>query len=205
MAPRIFTLLRSPVTETSGGQPTRLQVACRVESCRKLASSVKISAQCRAGAFFGSDRCGGASGSAPRHRRGPEYGADVAPKIPTHAATCVHDRDDTGCRTPPRSPRRCPDAVVQSVSHRTAVQNISQLLLLLVRQFRGPARPIALQQAVDSMDLIALEPLGHLRSRCLENSRQLTAALAFRVQHDRLQSFRHAIGSVAFGLFAESY
>jgi hypothetical protein len=44
----IFTLLRSPVTGTSGGQPTRLQVACRVESCRKLASSVKISAQCRA-------------------------------------------------------------------------------------------------------------------------------------------------------------
>src|SRR5712692_392541 len=52
MAPRIFTLLRSPVTGTSGGQPTRLQVACRVESCRKLASSVKISAQCRAWAFF---------------------------------------------------------------------------------------------------------------------------------------------------------
>src|SRR5437899_2520953 len=37
MAPRIFTLL--PLTGTSGGQPTRLQVACKVESCRKLASS----------------------------------------------------------------------------------------------------------------------------------------------------------------------
>src|SRR5712692_6149042 len=34
------------------GQPTRLQVACRVESWRKLASSVKINAQfCRC-AFF---------------------------------------------------------------------------------------------------------------------------------------------------------
>ena len=38
-------LLRSPVNGTSGGRPTRLQVACIVESCRKLASSVKISAR----------------------------------------------------------------------------------------------------------------------------------------------------------------
>ena len=42
---RIFTLLRSPVTGTSGGCPIRLQVACKVESWRKLASSVKISAR----------------------------------------------------------------------------------------------------------------------------------------------------------------
>src|SRR5438270_401736 len=42
MAPKIFTLLRCPVTGTSGGQPIRLQVACRVESWRKLASSVEI-------------------------------------------------------------------------------------------------------------------------------------------------------------------
>ena len=50
--PRIFTFLRSPVTGTSGGHPTRLQVAWMVESCRKLASSVKMSAQCRERAFF---------------------------------------------------------------------------------------------------------------------------------------------------------
>jgi hypothetical protein len=48
----IFTLLRSPVTGISGGWPTRLQVACRVESCRKLASSVKISARFSVRAFF---------------------------------------------------------------------------------------------------------------------------------------------------------
>src|SRR5260370_41302209 len=40
-------VLAFSVTGTSGGQPTRLQVAWSVESCRKLASSVKISAQCR--------------------------------------------------------------------------------------------------------------------------------------------------------------
>src|SRR3990167_9954107 len=52
MAPRILTLLRSPVTGISGGCPMRLQVACRVESCRKLASSVKISARFSRRAFF---------------------------------------------------------------------------------------------------------------------------------------------------------
>src|SRR5262249_43192748 len=47
-----FTFLRSPVTGISGGHPTRLQVAWSVESCRKLASSVKMSAQFRKRAFF---------------------------------------------------------------------------------------------------------------------------------------------------------
>lgn len=42
MAPRILTLLRSPVTGISGGRPIRLQVACRVESWRKLASSIHL-------------------------------------------------------------------------------------------------------------------------------------------------------------------
>jgi len=57
---------------------------------------------------------------------------------------------------------RRPDAGVQAVSGRTAVQNISQLLLLLFRQFRWPARSIAFEQTIHSMALIALEPLGHL-------------------------------------------
>jgi hypothetical protein len=45
-------LLRSPVTGISGGRPIRLQVACKVESWRKLASSLKISAQFLIWAFF---------------------------------------------------------------------------------------------------------------------------------------------------------
>src|ERR1035437_2270982 len=107
MAPRIFTLLRSPVTGISGGHPTRLQVAWSVESCRKLASSVKRSAQCRERAFFlGRDRCGGAIGPAPQRRRGPARGGAVALKIPSREAICAHGRDDTEHRTPPRSPRQ---------------------------------------------------------------------------------------------------
>src|SRR5437667_11093139 len=47
-----FPVLRSPVTQNSGARPTRLQVACKVVSCRKLASSVKISAQFFLWAFF---------------------------------------------------------------------------------------------------------------------------------------------------------
>src|SRR5215472_13299237 len=52
MAPRIFMFLRSPVTGTSGGHPTPLPVAWMVESCRKLAWSVKMSVQFRERAFF---------------------------------------------------------------------------------------------------------------------------------------------------------
>ena len=52
MAARIFTFLRSPVMGISGGHPMRLQVAWSVESCRKLASSVKRRAQWRERAFF---------------------------------------------------------------------------------------------------------------------------------------------------------
>jgi hypothetical protein len=44
--------LRSPVTGISGACPTRLQLACSVESCRKLASSVKISARFWVRVFF---------------------------------------------------------------------------------------------------------------------------------------------------------
>jgi hypothetical protein len=45
-------LLRCPVTGISGGWPTRLHVAYRVESWRKLASSLKIRGQFWAWAFF---------------------------------------------------------------------------------------------------------------------------------------------------------
>src|SRR4051794_11065431 len=51
-APEIFTFLRVPVAAISGGLPMRLQVAWSVESCRKLVSSEKMSAQFRARAFF---------------------------------------------------------------------------------------------------------------------------------------------------------
>src|SRR5712691_5982756 len=209
MAPRIFTLLRSPVTGTSGGQPTRLQVACRVESCRKLASSVKISAQCRAWAFFKVRidpaapavlrRDIGAGQNAPwtLHRKSPGR------KQLAHMTGVILDAELL--LDHPGNHGRRPDAVVQTISHRTAVQNISQLLLLLFRQLRWSTRPVAFQQTVHSIRLIVLEPLRHLRPRCLQNPRQLAAGLAFRVQHDRLQSFSHTIGSVPFRFLAEPY
>src|SRR5271169_1555657 len=52
MAPRILTLFRSPVTGICGGWPTRLHVAYKVESWRKLASSLKIRARSWVWAFF---------------------------------------------------------------------------------------------------------------------------------------------------------
>jgi hypothetical protein len=51
---------------------------------------------------------------------------------------------------------RRPDAAVQTVSHRATVENVTQLLLLLFCQLRGPTRPIAFQQTIDSIGLITL-------------------------------------------------
>src|SRR5216683_5929487 len=103
MAPKIFTLLRCPVTGTSGGQPTRLQVACRVESWRKLASSVKINAQfCRCAFFYGWDRCTAASDLAGKRRPEPARDAGAARRSPNDGATCVRGPDDNECRIPPR-------------------------------------------------------------------------------------------------------
>src|SRR5437588_3741553 len=94
MAPRILTLLGCPVTGISGECPTRLQVACRVESWRKLASSVKISAQFFAWDFFlAGDRCSDASGPARWDWRESRDGA-AAPRNATDGATCARVRDD---------------------------------------------------------------------------------------------------------------
>src|SRR5207237_186154 len=100
MAPRILTLLRCPVTGISGECPTRLQVACRVESWRKLASSVKISAQFFSWDFFLAwDRCSDASGLARWDWRESAPDAAVAQKNARHAATCARVRDDTELQT----------------------------------------------------------------------------------------------------------
>src|ERR1035438_8889946 len=49
---------------------------------------------------------------------------------------------------------RGPHAVVQSISHRTTVQNVSQLLTLLLCQPWWPPGSVSFQQALDTMGLI---------------------------------------------------
>src|SRR5260370_9438267 len=163
MAPRIFTFLRSPVTGTSGGQPTRLQVAWSVESCRKLASSVEISDQCRDWAFC-EGRIDAAVPSVLRRGIGARQ----------HAARALHRKSPTMKQFAhvarmilnpellldhPGNHGRRPDAGVQTVGHRTTIENVPQVLLLLLCQFRWPTRAIPFQQTIDSIGLITLKPL----------------------------------------------
>jgi hypothetical protein len=99
--------LRSPVTGTWGGWPTRLQVACSVESCRKLASSVKINAQCSVRAFFlGWDTCTDASGPARWRWHGTAHGVVAVRKSPGGAAISARGQGDMKHRILPRSPRQ---------------------------------------------------------------------------------------------------
>jgi len=91
---------------------------------------------------------------------------------------------------------RGPDAAVEPVGDRAAVQDVSQFLSLLFAQLRRPTRPIPFQQTVHSLALVALEPLRDLRSRRLQDSRQFAAGVPFRIQHHRAQSLGYAVGAI---------
>src|ERR1022692_1295803 len=54
----------------------------------------------------------------------------------------------------PGNHRRGPHAIVQSVSHRPTIQNVSQLLALLWCQLCRPSGTVSFQQTLDAMGLI---------------------------------------------------
>src|SRR5271167_1339987 len=104
----------------------------------------------------------------------------------------------------PSDHRRGPDPVVQTVSHWTAVQYVPHLLLLRVRQGGGTARPVAFQQTLDTLGLIALQPRRDLGARRLQQVRQLTAAMSLGIQHHRSQALRDSVGTIFLGFFTET-
>src|SRR5258707_15102403 len=92
--------------------------------------------------------------------------------------------------------RRGPLSAVQSVGHRTTVENVSELFSLPLRQHRRPARPVALQQTLYPMSLIARQPLGNPGAWRFENFRQFATGAAFGIQNYGLHPFRDAIGTI---------
>src|ERR1700730_15529722 len=103
----------------------------------------------------------------------------------------------------PGDHRRGPHSALQSVSHRTTVENVSELFSLPLRQHRRPTGPVALEQALYPMSLIAQQPLGKPGAWRLENFRQFATRPTFGVQNNGLHPFRHAIGTIPFRLFAQ--
>src|ERR1017187_5851343 len=160
MAPRILMLLRPPVTGISGGCPTRLQVACSVESCRKLASSVKISARLWVRAFFkGWDRCADAAAqdaAGALHREAHlvqqlPHVSRMVQQLP-HVSRMVGDAEFL--RNHPGEHRRSPDSRVQTIGHRATFEDIPELGALLRCQTRWTTRSVALQQPIHAVSLI---------------------------------------------------
>src|ERR1022692_855304 len=98
----------------------------------------------------------------------------------------------------------CPDPTVQTVSRWPAVQDVSQLSLLFLRQFRRPTRPIPFQQALNSLNLITLQPLRDLRPRRLQDIRELATGTDFGIEHHRSQTFRHSVSSVFLCFLAQT-
>src|SRR5208283_496201 len=200
MAPKILTLFRCPVPGICGGWPTRLQVAYKVESWRKLASSLKIRAQFWSWAFFkiGIDLAvpailqpGVGFGQNPSwalHRKAQfmQQFAHVAGMV-MHPELLLDHPGDHG---------RGPDSGVQTIGHRTAVQNVPQRLPLRALQLRWSSGALSFQQTFDPMHLIACQPLGNLGAWGLQNRRQLPAAAPLRIKHYCLQTIGHTIRSV---------
>ena len=100
---------------------------------------------------------------------------------------------------------RGPDAAVQSIRDRSAVEQVTQLGPLCVGQQRRSARAIPLQQPFDAVLLIAQQPFRNLRSGRFENSGHLAAATALRVEDHRLQPLGHPVGPVAFCLLTQTH
>src|SRR5580693_4976454 len=141
MAPKIFTLLRCPVTGTSGGQPTRLQVVCRVESWRKLASSVPLPAILLISVGSGQHATRALHGEAQTM----EQLAHMAWMI-MNSEFLLDDPGDHG---------RGPDARIQTVGYRAAVENVVELFPLRRRQLQWPARAMSFEQPLHAKSLVA--------------------------------------------------
>src|SRR5208283_1454429 len=99
---------------------------------------------------------------------------------------------------------RGPDSGVQTIGHRTAVQNVPQRLPFRALQLRWSSGALSFQQTFDPMHLIACQPLGNLGAWGLQNRRQLPAAAPLRIQHYCLQTLGHTIRSVPFRLLAQA-
>ena len=104
----------------------------------------------------------------------------------------------------PGQHRGGPQARIQTVRYRTTVENVAEMGALLRRQQRRPAGPVSFQQSIHSVRLIKGQPLGHPRSRRLQNPRQFPAGAAFGVQDNSLQTLRHPVGAVPFRFLAEA-
>ena len=98
---------------------------------------------------------------------------------------------------------RGPNSCVQTVSYRTAVQNIAKLLPLLTRQLSGSSGALSLQQAFNTVLLIARQPFGNFGTRRLQNFCQLSTSPPLRVQKYGLQAFRHPISPISLRFLAQ--
>src|SRR6266853_1486743 len=103
----------------------------------------------------------------------------------------------------PGDHRRGPHSAIQSVGHRTTVENVSELFSLPLRQHRRPTGPVALEQTLDPMSLIARQPLGNPGAWRFENFRQFATRPTFGIQNYGLHPFRHAIGTIPLRFFAQ--
>ena len=137
-----------------------------------------------------------------QHPAGPLHGETQVMQQLAHLPRMVDDAELFLHH--PGDHRRSPDPRVQPISHRAAIEDVTQTAVLGLGQACGPSGPVTFPKALDAVRLIASQPRGHFGARRLQNSGQIAAGPAFRIQDHGLQAFRHAVRTFLLRLLTQS-
>jgi len=100
-----------------------------------------------------------------------------------HAKFLGDDADDDG---------RSPDACLQTIGDRTAIQEVLQLFLLLGAQARGSPRAVTFQQSLFASLIPLFDPQRNGGTMHFQRLRDLTDRVAFDAQSDGVEPLGHA-------------
>ena len=102
-----------------------------------------------------------------------------------------------------RQERRSPHAGVQSVRHRTTLENVRQMVPLGVGQAGGASTAMALQQSVGAIFIPSPNPSVNPGSIHWESLRDLAGRLSLDAEPEGLQAQREARRWVRLGFLAK--
>jgi len=103
----------------------------------------------------------------------------------------------------PGDHRAGPNAGMESIGHRTTIQNVRQSLQLRIGKFFGAARAVSLQNPVHAPSLPVVQPDGDFGPMHFEESGNFRGCSSFHIEYHGMQSPRHPIGPFLSSLFAQ--
>lgn len=103
----------------------------------------------------------------------------------------------------PADHRASPDAGIESIGHRTAVENVGKGLVLFFGETLRASRSVPFQHSLETVFLPTAQPQANFRTMDSKKFCDFRCCLAFHVKRHGMQSRSHPIGSFAQRLLAE--